>query len=523
MIWGLLKQNRWFLLAVVIAAFALRALLFIAFTRHERHAWIYFDSDQYVGIARHIAHGDGICLNTGQPQTYRLPGYPLFVALGYKLFGMREEPMLWVQLVLASFIPILVFMLSGVLFPTMAWVARGAAVVTAIHPGFVLYAGMLATESLFLIFFILFLLLFCIDLSRPASSTWLLLGAGLALGLASMVRPVGHYVLALALVLVAILVPSWRLKIKKGSLVTVGWLVAVAPWLLRNALLTGAICFHTLPGLHFLQYTAANAIVLHDGCSYVSARGRLLGEWDSAVSTQERALARPLNDHERSVIGQRIARTYILRYPVAAMRYSCIQLLKTMAALYASQLLIADTNVWPDYGNDVGWWARIKRFLMPEVNHRWLIVLVYYEIILFLLIMVGVLACWWRCRRDALLRRAAGFVLPFALLLWLLTVAYGCARLRLPLEPVLILCSVYGWYTLVFERLQRARMVRYAGRSSCLSAIALASAEVRAKRVYRRTGLLRQGSAQDLRRVFAVEAPWPELVEGSPRAGLEVV
>jgi hypothetical protein len=32
-------------------------------------------------------------------------------------------------------------------------------------------------------------------------------------------------------------------------------------------------------------------------------------------------------------------------------------------------------------------------------------------------------------------------------------------------------------------------------------------------------GLLRQGSAQDLRQQRDVEAPWPELAEGSPRAG----
>lgn len=455
MIRTMLKQDRWFLLAVVIAAFALRALLFSAFTRHDRHAWIYFDSDQYVGIAQHIAQGDGICLNVGQPQTYRLPGYSLFVALGYKLFGMREEPILWVQLVLASFIPILVFMLSGVLFPNLLWVARGAAVVTALHPGFVLYAGMLATESLFVIFFLLFLLQFFIGLLRQTASAWFMFGAGLALGLASLIRPVGHYALVLALMLVVIFASSWRLRFKQGSTLMIGWLVAVAPWLIRNALLTGAICFHTLPGLHFLQYTAANAMVLHEGCSYVSARGQLLGEWDRSVRQQERELGRSLNDAERCAVGQGIARTYVLRYPFAAMRYSCVQLFKTMVALYASQLLIADTNAWPDYGNDVGWWARIKRFLMPEVNHQWLVALVYYEIVLFVLLILGLLVFLWRLRRDVFVWRAAALAIPFALLLWLLTVAYGCARLRLPLEPILIIFSVYGWYGMVRGRFLR--------------------------------------------------------------------
>jgi 4-amino-4-deoxy-L-arabinose transferase-like glycosyltransferase len=446
------KQDRWFLLAVVIVAFILRALLFFAFTRHDRHAWIYFDSDQYVGIAQHVAQGDGICLHAGQPQTYRLPGYSLFIALGYKLFGMREEPILWVQLVLASLIPLLVFLLSGVLFSNIAWVARAAAVVTAIHPGFVLYAGMLATESLFVIFFLSFLLLFFVGLLRPVASVWILLGAGLALGLASLIRPVGHYALILALAFIVVRASSWRLKLQKGCALGVGWLVVVTPWLVRNALLTGAICFHTLPGLHFLQYTAANTMVLHDGCSYVSARGQLLGEWDSVVRTQERELGRPLNDAERCVVGQCIARAYVLRYPVTAMRYSCIQLLKTMVALYASQLLMADTNAWPDYSNDAGWWARIRRFLLPEVNHQWLVALVYYELLLFALLIIGLFACLWRWRRDACLRCAAMWAVPFALLLWFLTVAYGCARLRLPFEPILIVFSMYGWFVLIRER-----------------------------------------------------------------------
>jgi len=513
--WQQTKKHKRFLLGLFFCALIVRLLFFFLFTRHGENYLIYFDSAQYQNLAQQIADGKGITNSDGTAQFYRLPGYSLFLASFYKLFDSGETYALLVQIILASLIPILIFLLSSMLFPTQLVVAKVSSTIAAIHVGFVLYAGMIATETLFTIFFLGFLL--CLFSALARYSPYYFFGAGVLLGCASLIRPVGHFVLMVTVVVLVLrkfferdnesvawipgqarddgssksldkfqpnkinknpiltrvlskieklfqdLISSHKRSVvvpgltrdpgktpgqnprKKIFLFLIGWLSIVSWWLVRNYLLTGFIFFHTLPGLHFLQYSATKIVMNTEDCSYVQARKQLLDEWQSIIKTREKQLYRSLNEYEKCRVGEELTMSYLQARPLLAIKHATIEMLKTCCALYSAQIIISDTGKWPDYSKGVSFWSKMKRFLLPELNHTYLIPVIYWDIILTFLIVLGFFGFIILCLFDKGLFGIALKIIPFMGLMIFLTVAYGCARLRLPIEPLLIILASYWW------------------------------------------------------------------------------
>ena len=154
----ILGKQKYFLVGLFLFSFLIRALVFQCYLSKQKNYW-QVDSNTYHHIAVSLAGGQGISVHD-QPNFYRLPGYSVFLALYYKLFGVDTKNVLWLQVFLASFIPLLIFFLSLVLFPSCLVLAKIASFYSAIHLGLVLYSGFFMTESLFLIFLLLFSILF---------------------------------------------------------------------------------------------------------------------------------------------------------------------------------------------------------------------------------------------------------------------------------------------------------------------------------------------------------------------------
>jgi 4-amino-4-deoxy-L-arabinose transferase-like glycosyltransferase len=226
-LWGIVWAEKRFLIILFIFSFLVRAFVFFFHVSEGEHCLLAFDTQQYQSVALNIMQGNGISTVPGVPDFYRLPGYPIFLALCYKLFGVNNQAVLWFQLLLASFIPLLVFGLSHVLFPGYMMLARFVGLGAALHIGFVLYSGIMGSESLFLLFFLLFLILLFLNISLWFTGSAqryspLFFLAGFFLGCASLIRAVGHYVIILALFLIALSSLSLSEKIKSGLLLFLG-------------------------------------------------------------------------------------------------------------------------------------------------------------------------------------------------------------------------------------------------------------------------------------------------------------
>lgn len=434
------RQEKYFLAILFLVALAMRLILFYGFLHKGENYLVYFDSAQYKNIAEQIVQGHGIALEQSQPTFYRLPGYPLFLASCYACFGINDYYALLFQILLSSCIPMLIFLLAQMLVPRIRLFAKIVALISAFHIGLIMYAGILATESLFTFFFLLFLIFF-----YQKKFVY----AGMVLGIASLIRPVGHFILPVAILGIILGSHTNSFRMRSTVSLSFSWLSVVSIWLVRNWLLTGMIFFHTLPGLHFLQYVTTKVVMEMKSCSYVQARADLLEEWKKEIEDRQTELARVLYEPEKCQIAEKITSRYCQQKPLLVFKNSLYEMIKTMCGLYSAHLIFTDTQEWSDYSVQSNAWLKLKKYLVPRVVTWYLIPLTWLEIVFVFFLLLGCVSFARALLYDAHARALALQLIPFISILLVLTCAYGCARLRLPFEPLLLIISLYGWFSLL--------------------------------------------------------------------------
>ncbi|MBX7071237.1 MAG: glycosyltransferase family 39 protein [Microthrixaceae bacterium] len=229
-------------LAVAGIAVALRAVAAVAFTSTPVGL---HDPLLYQRFAQGIAKGQGYVSFNGELTSYYPPGYPLFLGAVQWLCDLLSIP---------GSLPIVAALVQALLGGVTAWAIVGvgdrlapaedgvplrrrvgvvAGLVVAVWPNLVLHSTVLLSESLFLAVFACFLLAIvrAVDSGKAAE----LLGAGVVLGLAMLVRPQVALVMA-AVVVAALLVrrtPAQRALVVVLPLA--GIVLALMPWTIRNA------------------------------------------------------------------------------------------------------------------------------------------------------------------------------------------------------------------------------------------------------------------------------------------------
>ena len=165
------------------------ALVFQAGYAHVMPAAYSPDSVDYYAFGRNIAHGIGLA----GVETFRTPGYPLFIGGIIRLFGDQVAMIALAQhLLLAALAPAVVLLLYRTCGP---FVAAAAGLAAGISPLMTVLASYVWTESLFAVATALALLLFVF--LRPGIRSGLLVGA--IIGAAVLIRPTGLVILAFVL------------------------------------------------------------------------------------------------------------------------------------------------------------------------------------------------------------------------------------------------------------------------------------------------------------------------------------
>ncbi|MGH7297558.1 MAG: glycosyltransferase family 39 protein, partial [Polyangiaceae bacterium] len=207
----------------------------------------------------------------GEPLTSRRPpGYPFFLAVLYRLFGVRPEIVPFAQALLGALAALVVYAL-GLRLAGSRRVGLVAAAVYAIYPHYVYYAREVLSETLFFALFWSALALLAGARRSAAVSLRELIGAGLLLGLAALVRPV--VLLFLPVVpLWALLVYRPRIRVACGAaaVVLVAACAVIAPWTVRNWRVHG----------QFVPITTMGGTTLLGGNNEVVADDpELYGQW----------------------------------------------------------------------------------------------------------------------------------------------------------------------------------------------------------------------------------------------------
>lgn len=519
----ILCDNKSFLVGLFLFSFLIRAIVFIGYLSKEQNYW-QVDSNTYHVVANQIAAGNGVTTPDGKPCFYRLPGYPIFLAIYYKIFGANSKNVLWTQIFLAAFIPLLIFFLSLSLFPANLILAKAAGIYSAMHLGLILYSGFFMTETLFIFLFLIFAILFLMSvhlffcpcqtsfdelnekpkdlplyyfaLPEPIASSepYLLLFddmfasdiesmadccgystpthpvspilfcSGLALGLASLVRPVGHYLIVLAALLILFSNGTSRQKIRKIFFTTLGWLLPVSFWLIRNYMLTGALFFHTLPGGHFLYLSATRVAMQTYNCSYQQARDILKDEVENLIKQEEQINNRQLTEIEKCRVHENLAIKYFKSEPLITLKNWVTDMTRTTLSLYSAELLYLESKRQEiDYfDKNRSTSSAFQRYLFPQTDKLWLKFLIWAEIFLYLLALIGLLFGLFKIMFQSIKdwsEENKKLLCPwlvsacFTGLFIVIALSGGYARMRLPIEPFLIVLSLSFWVNLVQKRI----------------------------------------------------------------------
>lgn len=218
------------LFLIIIGAFLIRiALVFYApALPHE-------DFADYNELALRIAEGVGFSTPAG-PTAFRAPGYPVFLALGYEVFGsfLIVAKLLNVGLGIISIL--VTYLLARKVFNDQ--IASVAVVLVAFMPSLVLYTSVLASENLAITLMLLsvYFLIRGYTLQQWADMVF----GGIALGCGALTRP-GILLLPFGFVVLAFFLRkmSWMKLVGLTTVWGISMAVAILPWTIRNMRVMG--------------------------------------------------------------------------------------------------------------------------------------------------------------------------------------------------------------------------------------------------------------------------------------------
>jgi len=461
------------------SAFAVRALFFYCFMLQTTADHIHYhqaDSNDYHVGALCIALGNGMSTpGNNQPMFWRTPGYPAYLSWFYTLHGIHsgdfndnheaQQWALWVQLLLCSCIPLVILYLAHLL--TRSWpIAWLCGIIAVFHVGLVLASTYLLTEGISMIFFYLFLLfLFKLLLEQSSGRISLCLLAATMLSLYTWIRPMGEFVGILTALLIAGAMPgSWTQSLGSSLTFAVPFFTSLLPWYIRNYRLTGQWFYCPLSGIYLNVFCAPKilrrtmGISLHDAWKYTQHCAHQ--EIQKAYTALQGTLL-----HVSPLISKKIAVPIIAAYPL----YFCLDWLKeackTAFDLYTSQLTAyAKCQFWFDPLEEFVT-EKIAECLWTQPMPLWMRMLCWVEMLFSIIIWIGLLGGlfkfvfipWYTNQTlSTHVKRAQRVWILSALITAAIigmTGGFGYARLRLPVEPLMIIMAVMFWYTLRYKKI----------------------------------------------------------------------
>ncbi len=345
--------------------------------------------DPYDTIARNVLAGKGYVDETGRRNLERLPLYPYFLVLIYKMFGSELWKLQVVQSLLDTLSCFLIFRISlKVLRDQTA--ALLAAALYAVYFKMIVAAARPETEIFYTFLLLVFLLVFIHSFARLGSAFL----SGIALGLVTLVKPI-TFLFPLA----AAGLYLFRARVRRAErtlLLAAGFLITILPQLLNNYLAEGRLFYSSGGGKMLYMGT-----VIDYSKNFREEESRLVREINSRYSFSHR-----LEDDRE--LGRMAVRN-ILKDPWA--------FFKRLA--YRAYLFWT----YPDYSTKL---MALKTVLILVFNG--------------LLLLLAALGFYLSVRRRLFYEP---FLLLFLYIYSVYVVTYAYSRYALPLFPILFIFSAY--------------------------------------------------------------------------------
>lgn len=477
-------QPRWYHYAILCTlALLLRAGTFYFYIQHEER-YHQADSNDYHVAALCITHNYGMTYPNGRPIFWRTPGYPYYLSKFYnptqtpnsdfKYFTQTHQKALWTQLILCSLLPLLIFQLALTLTASLpiSWLV---ALISVFHIGFVLASTFLLTDALAMLFFMMFLIFFYPVYVYPGLQArqttpgkyyniYLTLAlAALSLSIFTWMRPNGQFIGIIAIVLLLFSHGTWLANLKKSLLFFIIFFITLFPWFYRNHQLTNQWFFCPLFGLYLNAFNAPKILARTENIPLAEAHKKL-SQAAGLLTTQELQKVKAQSS-AKTVCPENIciktAWPVIAAHPFYFIYDWFTEATKTAFDLYSCQLTALAHNCFK--------WDPMVEYL-PEKLHACLYtkplppfmrIIAWLELLLSITIWLGIFAGLFKFVIQPLFTRQYELFSAYGIL-WLTagifigatmlqTGGFGYARLRLPIEPLMLILGITFWWW-VFNR-----------------------------------------------------------------------
>ncbi|MBN2380972.1 glycosyltransferase family 39 protein [candidate division WOR-3 bacterium] len=268
------------------------------------------DADRFERLAVNILAGNGYSVEACEPyspNSTMVPGYPLFVAGAYAVFGRFPYAVVIVQIVLS------LGLAAGIIF----WVRRRLGLKIGLLAGIFLLLNLClafySTQFMSDVLFLCFLapaLWFALRLFEDRSPLISGAAAGALLGLAALTRPIGLYFPLLLPFLFLVTRDKGRFPVRLAGygLLAAAFVLAISPWFVRNKVTFGRIFFSTVQSFNLTHIHAAPVKASIEGLTVYEADAEFEAEAAQKYGP-------PANEAERYIFTGRAATRYLVSHP----------------------------------------------------------------------------------------------------------------------------------------------------------------------------------------------------------------
>jgi hypothetical protein len=406
-------------------------------TPHAKEAHCNPDSFGYERIALNFAHGGSL----KDPTTDEMPpqplGYPFLLAGIFKFFGNDYRPVILLQLQLALATIFLVGVAASHLFGNAAFYP--AVLLGVINTGFLVYPHFILTETVLTFLLAFFLERFSCFVSFRSYPA--LLAASFLIGCSLAIKAIALFFIPVFFLFTAFYLWQFRMK----SLHMIFIIVAVLPVPLMvmsyNYHLYGS--WQIAPTMHenIYVYFLTRVKMREQGITFADGRAQIEQTFGSL----------PRSDSRRWLAAQEQLHSYFHQKPLLLLTVWGLNCIKTYSGLFATQLknllnLSCKDKELTFFNTHGFFWDRMKGYIAMGALSTWVILAGWSELILmmlkYMLLMVAVV--YLLKRNRALILFFLSYIAYFALV----TGHEGCARYRMPIEPLIIILASYGilWF-----------------------------------------------------------------------------
>lgn len=477
--WYNRKPTRAALLCLFLAAFVIRSCTFHFFIKPGEY-YNQPDALDYNFATLILRYTGSMTPPKSTPIVWRTPGYPAFM-LPFYIWqkatpntkfsdnAPSQHAVIRAQIALCSFIPMvllfLAFLLSG------SWLLSWAvAAISMVHIGFVTTSTFLLTDALGSLLFYVFLIYLYLTWFRagnylsPAQpgKAWhenpnkTLFVAGLLLAAYTWMRPMGVFV-GQCTTLLLLLAPALNLveRLKRAAVFFISFFTPLLPWYIRNYRLTGSWFFCPIQGEYLRVFAAPKLVRRVTGVNYQQAMN-MLGQ-DLGRRVKLYTLANPGAPLFIHLLSGSVALPWIKQFPLQFAYDWIQQVIKTTFDPYSYRLAKIG------YGTSMS--DPLEEFLTEnwyETLYKspasfWMHAIGWIEFLSMIVLWTGFFAGLYQfVLKPLYLYFKQNVPLSNTTIVWLLVLpmiafvivpsgGFGCARLRLPVEPLIIILSGI-WY-----------------------------------------------------------------------------